>query len=73
LRARPPGQYSKFTSRVYIEKVLVPNLRRGQVVVKDNLSTHKDERGRPLVRSVGGELLYLPPYSPDFSPIEESL
>ncbi len=41
-------------------------------MVKDNLSTHKDERVRPLVRSVGCELLYLPPYSPDFSPIEEA-
>ena len=40
--------------------------------MKDNLSTHKDERVRPLVRSVGCELLYLPPYSPDFSPIEEA-
>ena len=40
--------------------------------MKDNLSTHKDERVRPLVRSVGCELLYLPPYSPNFSPIEEA-
>jgi transposase len=38
----------------------------------DNLSTHKDERVRELVRSAGCELLYLPPYSPDFSPIEEA-
>jgi hypothetical protein len=41
-------------------------------MVKDNLSTHEDERVRPLVRSVGCELLYLPPYSPNFSPIEEA-
>lgn len=41
-------------------------------MVKDNLSTHKGERVRPLVRSVGCELLYLTPYSPDFSPIEEA-
>ena len=38
----------------------------------DNLSTHKDERVRELVRSTGCELFYLPPYSPDFSPIEEA-
>jgi transposase len=57
---------------VYIEKVLLPSLRRGQVVVMDNLSTHKGERIRKLVRSAGCELLYLPPYSPDFSPIEEA-
>jgi transposase len=40
--------------------------------VMDNLSTHKGERVRELVRSAGCELLYLPPYSPDFSPIEEA-
>src|SRR5215203_6596228 len=58
---------------VYIEKVLLPSLRRGQVVVMHNLSTHKGERVRELVRSAGCELLYLPPYSsPDFSPIEEA-
>jgi transposase len=57
----------------YIEKVLVPSLRRGQVVVMDNLSAHKGERVRELVRSAGCELLYLPPYSsPDFSPIKEA-
>ena len=57
---------------VYIEKVLVPSLRCGQGVVMDNLSTHKGERVRELVRSAGCKLPYLPPYSsPDFSPIEE--
>jgi transposase len=54
----------------YIEKVLVPSLRCGQVVVMDNLSAHKGERIRELLESAGCELLYLPPYSPDFSPIE---
>jgi transposase len=56
----------------YIEKVLLPSLRHGQVVVMDNLSAHKGERVRELVESAGCELLYLPPYSPDFSPIEEA-
>jgi transposase len=55
-----------------IEKVLVPSLRRGQVVVMDNLSAHKGARVRELVESAGCELLYLPPYSPDFNPIEEA-
>jgi hypothetical protein len=56
-----------------LEKVLVPSLRRGQMVAMDNLvSAHKGERVRELVRSAGCELLYLPPYSPDFSPIEEA-
>jgi transposase len=59
----------------YIEKVLGPRLRRGQVVVvMDNLlSAHKGERVRALIESTGCELLYLPPYSsPDFSLIEEA-
>ena len=57
----------------YIERVLVPSLRCGQqVVVMDNLSDHKGERIRELLESAGCELLYLPPYSPDFSPIEEA-
>jgi len=56
----------------YVEKVLVPSLRRGQVVVMDNLSAHKGERVRELVESAGCGLLYLPPYSPDLSPIEEA-
>jgi len=56
----------------YIEKVLVPSLGRGQVMVMDNLSVHKGERIREPLESAGCELLYLPPYSPDFSPIEEA-
>ena len=65
------------TSRIvfeayYTEKVLVPSLQCGQIVVMDNLSAHKGERVRELLESAGCELLYLPPYSPDFSPIEEA-
>jgi transposase len=56
----------------YIEEVLVPTLQCGQLVVMDNLSAHKGERIRELVESAGCELLYLPPYSPDLSPIEEA-
>jgi transposase len=56
----------------YIEKVLVPSLRCGQVGVMDNLSAHKGERIRELLESAGCELIYLPPYSPEFSPIEEA-
>ena len=54
------------------EEVLAPSLRRDQIVVMDNLSAHKGERVRELLESAGCELLYLPPYSPDFSPIEEA-
>ena len=55
----------------YLEQVLVPYLRPGQVVVMDNLSAHKGERVKELIEGVGCELLYLPPYSPDLNPIEE--
>jgi transposase len=54
----------------YLERVLAPSLRAGQVVVMDNLSAHKGGRVREIVEGVGCELLYLPPYSPDLNPIE---
>src|SRR5215212_7207659 len=58
------GATTRVVFEAYAEKVLVPSLRRGQVVM-DNLSAHKGERVRELVESAGCELLYLPPYSPD--------
>jgi transposase len=66
------GATTRTVFEAYVEKVLLPSLRRGQVVVMDNLSAHKGERVRELLESAGCELLYLPPYSPDFSPIEEA-
>lgn len=56
----------------YVEQVLCPTLREGQVVVMDNLSSHKGPKVRELVEGRGCELLYLPPYSPDYNPIEEA-
>jgi transposase len=56
----------------YVEKVLAPALSPGQVVVLDNLAAHKGQRVRRLVEARGCELLFLPAYSPDFSPIEEA-
>ena len=56
----------------YIEQILAPVLRPGQMVVLDNLAAHKGERIRELVEASGCGLLFLPPYSPDFSPIEEA-
>ncbi len=56
----------------YVGGVLVPSLSPGQVVVMDNLSAHKGERVRELVEGAGCEVLFLPAYSPDFSPIEEA-
>jgi transposase len=54
----------------YLEQVLCPRLRPGQVVVMDNLAAHKVAGVRELIEATGGRLLYLPPYSPDFNPIE---
>ncbi|WP_273846097.1 IS630 family transposase [Rubrobacter calidifluminis] len=56
----------------YVEKVLAPTLRAGQIVVMDNLSAHKGERVKELIEEHGCELLYLPSYSPDLNPIEEA-
>src|ERR671933_3009607 len=56
----------------YVERVLAPTLRPGQVVVMDNLTAHKGGRVKELIEEQSCELLYLPPYSPDFNPIEEA-
>src|SRR5690606_39237015 len=53
----------------FVERVLVPQLRPGDVVVMDNLSSHKSVRTRELIESAGAELVFLPPYSPDLNPI----
>lgn len=55
---------------VYVEKVLVPNLAAGDIVVVDNLPAHKVEGVRAQIEAAGALLLYLPPYSPDLNPIE---
>jgi transposase len=54
----------------FVEQVLVPELRPGDVVILDNLSSHKRPRIRELVESAGARLVFLPPYSPDLNPIE---
>jgi transposase len=56
----------------YVEQVLCPALRPGDVVVMDNLSSHKTDGVREWIEKVGAELLYLPPYSPDLNPIEKA-
>ena len=66
------GATNREVFETYLERVLAPTLRRGQVVVMDNLTAHKGERIRELIEKRGCELLYLPPYSPDFNPIEEA-
>jgi transposase len=54
-----------------VQTILVPTLRPGQIVIMDNLSSHKDDRIQTAMESVGATLEYLPPYAPDFSPIEQ--
>ena len=66
------GSTTREVFEAYLEHVLAPSLRPGQVVVMDNLSAHKGERVRELIEGRGCNLLYLPPYSPDYNPIEEA-
>jgi transposase len=66
------GGTTKAAFEAYVERVLAPSLWPGQVVVMDNLSAHKGDRVRELVEERGCEVLFLPSYSPDFSPIEEA-
>ena len=66
------GSTTTAVFEAYLEQLLVPSLRPGQVVVMDNLTAHKGSRVRELIESRGCELIYLPPYSPDFNPIEEA-
>lgn len=54
----------------YVEQVLAPTLRRGDVVVMDNLPAHKPIAIRETIEATGATMLFLPPYSPDFNPIE---
>jgi transposase len=58
--------------RVYVQKVLVPELRRGDVVIWDNLASHGVTGVRSAVEQAGCQLLFLPPYSPDLNPIESA-
>ena len=56
----------------YVSQVLVPELRRGDMVIMDNLSSHKRASVRELIEGAGATLLFLPAYSPDFNPIEKA-
>lgn len=53
------------------EHVLVPSLRPGDIVVLDNLASHKDQVALEMIRQAGAEVRFLPPYSPDLNPIEK--
>ena len=58
--------------RAYVEQLLVPCLRPGDIVIMDNLGSHKSAELRRIIRAAGARLWYLPPYSPDLNPIEQA-
>ncbi len=66
------GPINRDAFETYVAKVLVPELRPGDIVVMDNLSSHKGPRVREMIEAAGADLRYLPPYSPDFNPIENA-
>ncbi len=66
------GSTNQEVFEAYVERILAPTLKAGQVVIMDNLSAHKPARVRELIESRGCELIYLPAYSPEFNPIEEA-
>jgi transposase len=57
--------------RAYVEQILAPTLKPGDIVVMDNLGSHKGQAVRRAIRAAGARLLFLPPYSPDLNPIEQ--
>jgi len=65
------GATNKEVFRAYVQHILLPTLKPGDIVVLDNLPAHKNQEIRDLIESVGAELWFLPPYSPDLNPIEK--
>jgi transposase len=66
------GPINREAFQAYVNQVLVPELMPGDIVVMDNLGSHKGPAVRDAIEAVGATLLYLPPYSPDFNPIENA-
>ena len=66
------GPINGLAFQAYVDQVLVPDLRPGDVVIMDNLGSHKRPSIRAAIEAAGASLLYLPPYSPDFNPIENA-
>jgi transposase len=65
------GPIDGLSFRTYVEKVLLPTLRSGDIVIMDNLGSHKSKAVRQLIRATGAKLFFLPKYSPDLNPIEQ--
>jgi transposase len=66
------GPINRIAFQAYVEQVLVPTLRPGDIVIMDNLSSHKGPQVCQMIEAAGATLLFLPPYSPDFNPIENA-
>ncbi len=66
------GAVDRLVFDAFVDRVLVPSLRPGQIVVLDNLSVHKSARARTLIEAAGCQLVFLPTYSPDFNRIEQA-
>ena len=66
------GPINRRAFQAYVDQVLVPELSRGDIVIMDNLSSHKGPDVRRAIEAAGATLLFLPPYSPDFNPIENA-
>lgn len=67
-----PGAMNRQRFETYIETQLAPTLRKGDVVILDNLSSHKSPKAAACLREIGAWFLFLPPYSPDLNPIEKA-
>jgi transposase len=65
------GPINSDSFRVYVERELVPTLKPGDIVIADNLGSHKNKAARRAIRQVGARLILLPKYSPDLNPIEQ--
>jgi transposase len=66
------GPMNSVAFLAYVVQVLVPTLEPGDIVIMDNLSSHKGAAVRAAIEAAGSKLLFLPPYSPDFNPIEQA-
>lgn len=66
------GPINRDAFTAYVEQVLVPELKPGDIVIMDNLSSHKAPAVQEAIKAAGAELRFLPPYSPDFNPIEKA-
>ena len=65
------GPINGLSFRAYVEQMLIPTLKPGDIVIMDNLGSHKSGAIRKAIRAAGARLFFLPPYSPDLNPIEQ--